>query len=93
MGLISGLLLLPLAPVRATAWCAERIADAAEAETYDPAPLMTQLRALHRALEDGEIGEAEFETREEQLLLAIQQRQDPAHQAPPRPVAPDHPAD
>jgi hypothetical protein len=32
MGLISGLLTLPLAPVRGTAWIAERVQEQAEAE-------------------------------------------------------------
>ncbi|MGW7291271.1 gas vesicle protein GvpG [Streptomyces xiamenensis] len=83
MGLLTEILLLPLAPVRATAWFAGRIADAAEEELYDPAPLMARLRELHRALEDGEIDEEEFEAGEERLLLAIQQRQDPDHASPP----------
>ena len=35
MGLITGLLTLPLAPVRGTAWIAERLLEQAERELYD----------------------------------------------------------
>ncbi|WP_369266062.1 gas vesicle protein GvpG [Streptomyces harbinensis] len=83
MGLFSEILLLPLAPVRFTGWVAGRITDAAEEELYDPAPLMTRLRELHLALEEGELTPEEFEEREERLLLAIQQRQEPQHEPPP----------
>ncbi|WP_103502777.1 MULTISPECIES: gas vesicle protein GvpG [unclassified Streptomyces] len=86
MGLLRELLLLPLAPVRAAGWFADRVAQAAEEELYDPAPLMAQLRELHRALEAGEISQDAFEDQEEQLLVAIQQRQDPDHLAPPPPT-------
>ena len=34
MGLITGLITLPLAPVRATAWLGERLLEQAEAEYY-----------------------------------------------------------
>ncbi|NJQ04169.1 gas vesicle protein GvpG [Streptomyces lonarensis] len=85
MGLLTGVLLLPLAPVRAAGWLAERVAQAAEEELHDPAPLMARLRDLHRALEEGDIGEEAFEEQEEELLLLLQQRQDPDHAvaAPP----------
>ncbi|WP_052848119.1 gas vesicle protein GvpG [Streptomyces avicenniae] len=81
MGLLSGLLLLPLAPVRGTAWVAERIAEAADKETSDPAPVLARITALHRALDEGEIGEAEFEREEEALLVELQRRR--AASAPP----------
>jgi len=35
MGLITGLLTLPLAPVRGTVWLAERMVEEAEAELYE----------------------------------------------------------
>ncbi|WP_049578166.1 gas vesicle protein GvpG [Streptomyces sp. SBT349] len=71
MGLISGLLLLPLAPARGVGWVANRIAEAAEQEYWAPGPLKAQLAALHRAYEDGEIGEEEFECQEEILLIRL----------------------
>jgi gas vesicle protein GvpG len=75
MGLLSALVLLPLAPVRAVGWLADQIADAAEKEYYDPAPVMSRLAALHRALEDGDIDLPEFERQEESLLFQLQRLQ------------------
>ncbi|ONK11160.1 gas vesicle protein GvpG [Streptomyces sp. MP131-18] len=72
MGLLSGLLLLPLAPARGAGWLAERVADAAEREAADPAPVRARLAALHRALADGEIGLDAFEAEEERLLRLLQ---------------------
>lgn len=75
MGLLTELLLLPLAPVRFTGWLAGQLADAAEQEYYDPAPLTARLAELHRALDEGEIDPHDFEQEEELLLRQIQQRQ------------------
>lgn len=74
MGLISGLLLLPLAPVQGVCWVADVVLDAAERELYDPAVLHARLAALNRALDDGEIGTEQFEREEERLLDLIDQR-------------------
>lgn len=68
MGLLSGVLLLPLAPVRGVVWISDRLIDAAEAELYDPAVIRVQLAELNRALDDGEIDLAHFEAEEERLL-------------------------
>jgi len=43
MGLITGLLTLPLAPVRGTMWIAERLIEEAERELDDPANIELQL--------------------------------------------------
>lgn len=64
MGLVTGLLTLPLAPVRTVVWLAERIRDQAEAEYYDPAAIRRELAAVDEARAAGEITEeeaAEFE--------------------------------
>lgn len=82
MRLLTELLLLPLAPVRFTGWLAETVAEAAEEEYYDPAPLLARLEALHRALDEGRIGLADFEREEDRLLLALQQRQSAASRLP-----------
>ncbi|MEV6010721.1 gas vesicle protein GvpG [Streptomyces sp. NPDC051976] len=76
MGLLSGVLLLPLAPVRGVVWISDRLIDAAEAELYDPAVIREQLAELSRALDDGEIDLARFE-REEDRLLDILERKSP----------------
>ncbi|WP_329025896.1 gas vesicle protein GvpG [Streptomyces sp. NBC_00690] len=68
MGLISGILLLPLAPVRGVVWVAERFQDAAERELNDPAVLRAQLCELNRELDDGCISWEEFEAEEDRLL-------------------------
>ncbi|MEV8340047.1 gas vesicle protein GvpG [Streptomyces niveus] len=76
MGLLSGVLLLPLAPVRGVVWISDRLVDAAEAELYDPAVIRVQLAELNRSLDDGEIDLARFE-REEERLLDILDRKSP----------------
>ncbi|WP_030691492.1 gas vesicle protein GvpG [Streptomyces globisporus] len=68
MGLLGKLVTLPLAPVRTAVWAAQRVAEKAEAEYYDPAPVMARLAALDRQLTAGEIDEETFE-REEDLLI------------------------
>ncbi|MEV0844369.1 gas vesicle protein GvpG [Streptomyces sp. NPDC049954] len=68
MGLLTGLLTLPLAPVRGVSWIADRLVDAAEQEHSDPAVVRARLAALNRAYDEGEIGTEQFETAEEELL-------------------------
>ena len=68
MGLITGLLTLPLAPVRGTVWLAERIQEQAEAELYDEDVIRAQLMEIDAAREAGEIDEEEATQAEDQLL-------------------------
>jgi len=68
VGLIKGLLLLPLAPVQGVSWVADVILDAAERELYDPAVVHARLASLNRAFDDGEIDAETFEREEERLL-------------------------
>ena len=68
MGLITGLLTLPLAPVRGTVWLAERIQEQAEAELYDEDVIRAQLMEIDAAREAGEIEEEEATQAEDQLL-------------------------
>lgn len=55
MGLLTNLLTLPLAPVRATIALAEQIRQQAEAEYYDPARIRLQLEQIDTLRENGEI--------------------------------------
>ena len=71
MGLISGLLLLPLAPVRGTVWIAERLLEQAEAELNDEGTIRAQLMEIDRARDAGEIGEAEAAEAEDILLARL----------------------
>jgi Gas vesicle protein G len=74
VGLITGLLTLPLAPVRGTAWLAERIQEQAELELGDEGAMqeqLMQLEALHAAGEiDGEELAAEEDALLERLIAA-----------------------
>ena len=71
MGLITGLLTLPLAPVRGTVWLAERIQEQAEQELQDETALRQQLAELEAARESGEYDEAELDAAEDELLLQL----------------------
>jgi hypothetical protein len=68
VGLISGLLTLPLAPVRGTVWIAERIQEQAEAELYDESGIQEQLLQLERVRDSGEVPEEEIDAAEDALL-------------------------
>jgi hypothetical protein len=68
MGLITGLLTLPLAPVRGTVWIAERILEQAEAEMNDEGAIREQLMAIQAARQAGEIGEDEAAEAEDVLF-------------------------
>ncbi|GAA3829829.1 gas vesicle protein GvpG [Streptomyces phyllanthi] len=73
MGLLTGLLTLPLAPLRTTIWVAEQLQYAAEEEYYDPAPVRQALVELERALLDGRIDEDEYDRREDELLDRLEE--------------------
>jgi uncharacterized membrane protein len=68
MGLITGLLTLPLAPVRGVAWITEKVAEQAEAELYDEAKITRELAALDEALAHGEIGDEDYDAYADELL-------------------------
>ena len=68
MGLISGLIKLPLAPVAGTVWVAERLQEQAEAEYYDEGAIQAQLRDVDEARRSGAIDEAEAARLEDELL-------------------------
>lgn len=72
MGLLTGLLTLPLAPVRGVSWVAEQLLEEAERELYDENNIRAQLLALELAYEDGEIDETERRAREEELFERLQ---------------------
>jgi hypothetical protein len=68
MGLITGLLTLPLAPVRGTVWLAERIQEQAEEELYDESAIRTGLLELEQAREAGVMDEKELAEAEDALI-------------------------
>jgi len=68
MGLITGILGLPLAPVRGTVWVAEQVLEQAEDEYYDPAKIRAQLDEVDRKRRDGELSDEEAMLMEDELV-------------------------
>jgi hypothetical protein len=68
MGLISGLLGLPLAPLRGTLAAAEQIRLQAEREFYDPATIRAQLEQIDQRRERGELTAEEAVAWEDELV-------------------------
>jgi hypothetical protein len=72
MGLFTGLLTLPLAPVRGVAWVTEKLAEEAERELYDEQRIMRELAELESAKEEGLISEETFEHGVDVLLQRLE---------------------
>lgn len=68
MGLITGILGLPLAPLRGTVWIAEQIRQQAEDELYDPATIRSQLEEVDRARTAGDLSDEEATRLEDELV-------------------------
>jgi len=68
MGVITGLLTLPLAPVRGVAWVAEALAQEAERELAALESPERELADLEAAHASGEVSDEEFATREAELI-------------------------
>ncbi|MDW4903866.1 gas vesicle protein GvpG [Streptomyces sp. ADMS] len=73
MGLLSGLLGLPLAPLRGVGWVLEQVVQEAERQYADPAPIHRELAELETDLLAGRITEEEFGLREDELLDRLEQ--------------------
>ena len=81
MGLFTGLLGLPLAPLRGTVWVAEQVLQQAEEEYYDPARIKEQLEAVERARAAGELTDDEATEIEDALVdRLIESRSRATHQ-------------
>ncbi len=74
MGLVTGLLGLPLAPVRGVIWLAEKIHNEAEEQYYDPARIRGELEQVDEARRSGELTEEEAAERENELLQRLMVR-------------------
>ena len=68
MGLLAGLLTLPLAPVRGTIWVAEQVLEEAENQYYDPGVIRRQLEDVEELRASGEITDEEAEQLEDDLV-------------------------
>ena len=68
MGLITGILGLPLAPLRDTVAAAEQIRRQAEEEFYDPVRIRRQLEEVARQRASGELSDEEADAWEDELV-------------------------
>ena len=71
MGLIVGMLTLPLAPVRGTVWIAERLEEQALGELNDESALRAQLVELEELRATGAVDEEELEAAEDELVQRL----------------------
>jgi type II secretory pathway predicted ATPase ExeA len=68
MGLLTGLLTLPLAPIRGTVWIAEQLAEQAARELDEGRTIRRQLAEAELRYERGELTVEELEEIEDELL-------------------------
>jgi hypothetical protein len=68
VGLITGLLTLPLAPVRGTVWLAQVIQAEVESRESDEPAIMAALEELEAARATGDFSEEEIEEAENELV-------------------------
>jgi hypothetical protein len=71
MGLITGLLGLPVAPLRGTVRIGELVMEQAEETFYDPAVIRRQLEEVAVAREEGQLSTAEADWWEEELIARL----------------------
>jgi len=72
MGLFTGLLLLPLAPLRGTIWVAEQLAAIAENELNSEDTVRRLLVEAEMALDAGTLTPSEHEQIEDELLERLE---------------------
>jgi hypothetical protein len=81
VGLITGLVTWPLAPLRGVVAVAEQVQRQAEEEFYDPVRIREQLAEVQRQRTDGELTDEEATVREDELverLIVARERLDGA---------------
>jgi hypothetical protein len=71
MGLIGGLVTLPLAPARGLFWVLDQVVAEADAELNDPRRIRAELAEAADALDRGELNEATYDELEEELLQRL----------------------
>lgn len=77
------ILLAPItAPIAGLGWIGEKIMEQASPELDQKENLSKRLLALQLAFDMGDLGEADFEEQEEELLLALQALEDAAGENP-----------
>jgi predicted transcriptional regulator len=79
VGLLTGILTLPLAPVRGTVWIAEKLVEEAERELgSDSTSIRRRLAEAEMAFERGQLSEEEYEAVEEVLLDRLERTREGA---------------
>jgi len=71
MGLITGLLGLPLAPLKGTVWVAEQVAEEAERRLSDPGLIRRELEQVAEARRAGRISAEDAERAERELIARL----------------------
>ena len=77
MGLITGLLTWPFAPVRGVAWIAEQVRQEAERQWMDPSALHEALDDVQARREAGLISDEEADRLEEELIERLLESEQP----------------
>ncbi|MEU3920061.1 c-type cytochrome biogenesis protein CcmI [Streptomyces sp. NPDC002659] len=77
MGLLSGLVTWPLAPIRGVVWIAERVEDVAERELSDPDVIRQRLEEVEIARDAGEITDEEAAEQEAELVRRLMASRSP----------------
>ncbi len=72
VGLVTGIVSLPLLPLKGVIWVAERIQEEAEAQYYDPVRIRAQLDEIEKSVRNGTLSEEEGEELEDELLDRLQ---------------------
>jgi hypothetical protein len=71
VGLISGLLTLPLAPVRGVVWLGEQLEREARRQWSDPESVRRQIAEVQAAYEAGEMAEEERDALQDELVSRL----------------------
>ncbi len=71
MGLFTGLLTLPLAPVRGVIWLGERLLEQAYSELNNPETIYRRLEEIEEARASGELSAQESAAAEAELVAQL----------------------
>jgi hypothetical protein len=71
VGLFTGLLTLPFAPVRGVIWIGERVLEQANSELNSPAAIYQQLEEVDQARASGRLSEQASAEAEAQLMAQL----------------------
>lgn len=64
-----------LAPLKGIAWIGEKLREVADKELFDPDKIHEELMSLQAKLDMGDLGEAEYQQREKELLERLNEIQ------------------